>query len=350
MGGTANMAWVQGQQTASTNGFYRSLTLDQPASDLTDFPVLFYGTFTYLKTTGNGGKVNNASGYDIVFYSDVALTTKLKFERVSWDGATGDVEFWVKVPTLTSASALVIYLAYGNTTISTDQQDKNGTWNTNFISVWHMDDASAPATDSTSNALDAAMSGTVTFGATGQIKSGTSYNNNIANFLSLTSATFNFTSALTISGWVFSSSFISFHGILDKTIGGATNTQYQLFLQGDVPLFRLTKSSVNTTLMADAALSNNTWYHLVATWDGTTMKMYVNNSIQTSTPALASPIDSGSGAIFIGQLGSSVFPFNGTIDELRVANTGRNADWVAAEYSNQNDPANFYAIGSEANV
>jgi hypothetical protein len=80
------------------------------------------------------------------------------------------------------------------------------------------------------------------------------------------------------------------------------------------------------------------------------MKLYVNGTVQTSTPALASPIDNGTGDVFIGKLGSSVFPFNGAIDELRVANDGRSADWVAAEYSNQNDPANFYAIGTETNA
>ena len=75
------VAGNSGAAVAGPNGYYRTLTLDQPASDLTDFPVLFSGTYTYLKTIANGGKVNNANGYDIIFYSDISLTTKLKFQR-----------------------------------------------------------------------------------------------------------------------------------------------------------------------------------------------------------------------------------------------------------------------------
>lgn len=344
-----------GDSTPASGGFKRSVTLDQPSSDLTNFPVLILGTYSYLKTVANGGLVESASGYDIVFYSDSALTTKLDFERVSWDATTGAVEFWVRIPTLTSASPTAIYLGYGNAAIVTDQQNKNGTWSSDYVAVWHMDDASNPATDSTSNALSMTQTGTVTFGATGKIKYGTGYANNIANFLSNSSATLGLINALSISAWISSPvvgvGLNSNLGILDKTIGGATNKQYQLFLALDTPNFRLTKGGVSTTLTADAPLAvQNAWYHIMATWDGTTMKMYVNGVVQTTTPALAAPIDNGVGATVIGQIGSSVFAFDGTIDETRVLNTARTANWIAAEYSNQNDPANFYVIGSETPV
>src|SRR4029077_18388682 len=48
---------------------------------------------------------------------------------------------------------------------------------------------------------------------------------------------------------------------------------------------------------------------------------------------------SGSGA-----LGNS---FIGTIDEVRVSNVARSADWIATEYNNQNT-SNFYPIAAPA--
>ncbi len=39
--------------------------------------------------------------------------------------------------------------------------------------------------------------------------------------------------------------------------------------------------------------------------------------------------------------------FNGTIDEVRISDTARSADWIEASYINQNSPSNFYTAGSE---
>ena len=42
----------------------------------TNFPVLVDVTLLDLRTTGNGGKVENASGFDIIFTSDQAGTNQ----------------------------------------------------------------------------------------------------------------------------------------------------------------------------------------------------------------------------------------------------------------------------------
>jgi len=39
--------------------------------------------------------------------------------------------------------------------------------------------------------------------------------------------------------------------------------------------------------------------------------------------------------------------FNGLIDEVRVSNIARSADWIATEYNNQYTPSAFYSFGSE---
>lgn len=70
-----------------------------PNTDQANFPVLISGTYSYLATTGNGGNVTNANGYDVLFTSDTAGTTPLAFERESSNASTGAVNFWVKVPT-----------------------------------------------------------------------------------------------------------------------------------------------------------------------------------------------------------------------------------------------------------
>jgi hypothetical protein len=39
--------------------------------------------------------------------------------------------------------------------------------------------------------------------------------------------------------------------------------------------------------------------------------------------------------------------FEGGIDEVRVSNAARNADWIKTEFNNQNDPSIFYSVSSE---
>ncbi|MGB9474068.1 MAG: hypothetical protein WCE87_03250, partial [Candidatus Udaeobacter sp.] len=61
-----------------------------------------------------------------------------------------------------------------------------------------------------------------------------------------------------------------------------------------------------------------------------------------ATPATASNPGAAIGSAF------GAFYFNGDIDELRISNTNRSANWIAAEYSNQNNPGAFITMGSES--
>ena len=78
-----------------------SITIDHtkvPNTDQSGFPVLVSGTYDGtgsepdLRSAGNGGNVQNANGYDIYFYSDSALTTRLPAERVVYNASSGFVE------------------------------------------------------------------------------------------------------------------------------------------------------------------------------------------------------------------------------------------------------------------
>jgi hypothetical protein len=44
--------------------------------------------------------------------------------------------------------------------------------------------------------------------------------------------------------------------------------------------------------------------------------------------------------------GTNNFNFNGTIDEPRVSNVAKTADWLKAEYVNQNSPTTFTTVGT----
>jgi hypothetical protein len=76
---------------------YKTITIDptKVPSDQTDFPVLISGTYSYLKTVGNGGSVQNINGYDIILSSTATLDGSgiLPFEVESYDATTGVINF-----------------------------------------------------------------------------------------------------------------------------------------------------------------------------------------------------------------------------------------------------------------
>jgi hypothetical protein len=81
----------------------------------------------------------------------------------------------------------------------------------------------------------------------------------------------------------------------------------------------LLTSSAEPLAYGTARLAANTWTHLAMTYDGTTLKMYVNGTLINST-AQSGTITTSTGALQIG--GDTTYGqyFNGLIDEVRVYN------------------------------
>ena len=63
---------------------------------------------------------------------------KLKWEVEKYDGTTGNLIAWVKIPSVSSSTDTVFYLMYGDSAINTNQSDPPNTWDSNFKGVWHM--------------------------------------------------------------------------------------------------------------------------------------------------------------------------------------------------------------------
>ncbi|HEY3160579.1 MAG TPA: LamG-like jellyroll fold domain-containing protein [Vicinamibacterales bacterium] len=71
---------------------------------------------------------------------------------------------------------------------------------------------------------------------------------------------------------------------------------------------------------ASSALAVNTWTHLAATYDGATLRLYVNGTLASSI-SRAAPIAVSNGALQIGGDSGAGQYFAGTIDEVRIYNT-----------------------------
>jgi hypothetical protein len=105
---------------ASGYAFERAIVINHSQvanADQSNFPVLISGTFSDLATVANGGSVQSAQGYDIIFTSDSAGQTQLPFEQETYSAATGAINYWVQVPTLSHTIDTIIYMFYGNASV-----------------------------------------------------------------------------------------------------------------------------------------------------------------------------------------------------------------------------------------
>ena len=330
--------------------YSRTVTIDHtkvPTTDQSNFPVLFSGTYAYLATTGNGGKVTNANGYDIIFTSDSACTTKLDHEIETYAATTGAVNFWVRVATVSHTTDTVIYLCYGNSAISTSQENVTGVWDSNYKGVWHLKDGTTLSlTDSTSNANTGTNSSTTA--TTGQIDGGEAFSGSSQYATVAYSSSLAITGDITIEAWVNPTNYITSREVVGKDTSEWASSYLWLFA-GSTGLPRLIRGngSSNSSVTGTTAPSTGVWSHLVVTMSGTTVTHYLNGGTNGSGTLSTTITDNGS-SVLIGEDSAGNLLMKGSIDELRISNVARSGSWITAEYNNQSSPSTFYTLGSEA--
>ena len=132
--------------------YQKTITIDHNkvsgGSNLIDFPVLINISTSpdrdQLRTVVNGGHVENANGYDIIFTD--ANYNKLDHQVESYDPATGNIVAWVRIPVLSATVNTTVLMLYGNPQVTLDQSVKS-VWDPYYRGVWHLN--SGDFTDAT---------------------------------------------------------------------------------------------------------------------------------------------------------------------------------------------------------
>ena len=121
---------------------------DQVAGDLNNFPVCINITDTGLRDYAQ------SDGDDIVFV-DSTESTQFNHEIEYFDDSTGRLVAWVNITSLSSSVDTTIYMYYGNSEAS-NQEDVDNTWHSVYYAVYHMEmDESDNLIDSSGNSNDA---------------------------------------------------------------------------------------------------------------------------------------------------------------------------------------------------
>jgi len=134
------------------------------------------------------------------------------------------------------------------------------------------------------------------------------------------------TSAIYIGAWVYPHALGSWDRVIAKGAGLPLSDWAYVFgissLNGIY--FGLFSGGSQTYIVGDADIPTNTWTHVEATWDGTTMKIYINGAVQPETQSFTGPINPTSNNLKFGlaPYGGIPYAFDGIVDELCIWNVG----------------------------
>jgi hypothetical protein len=343
--------------THATYSYYRPITVTANTSlasgTQTDFPMLVnISSSTYLKTTANGGSVQNASGYDIILSSTNACASAMSFEREKYDSATGEFIAWVKVPTMQAGAE--IYLCYGDSSISSDQASPTDVWDSYYKGVWHLNETSGQHQDSTSNNNDSTVVSATTQGsAVGKI-AGADLNTTSGNTTFIPSSASLLPSTggntITTSAWIKLSGYnAGFHSIIRQSL---SNSDDGMLIDTSHKVAGRYAGTTRATSVT--ALSTGQWYYVsYAEKQNTTSPLYINGVADwTGTTPVNQSLGTLNNTSICGESNAyvaSTYLLNGICDEVRISiGIQRSASWILTEYNNQNDPSTFYTIGSES--
>lgn len=131
-------------------------------------------------------------------------------------------------------------------------------------------------------------------------------------------AAFDFSSGFTAEAWI-KADVLATRNIFSQY--GSSQEAFSLFLKsGGIFEFTITTNG-STDLYFDTnntAITTGTWYHIAVTFDGTTMRAYVNG-VASGTKAVSGTMFNSSAPIEIGARNNAHF-FDGSIDEVRFWN------------------------------
>lgn len=290
-----------------------------------------YGVFMWYDLHGTNETSQLSAGTQTLYGEQTILSTALQ----SWtQGTNCDAPIGLFTSNLTGTSAKLNWSAVGTSTYDVDYKlATSATWTnaataTTATSVtisgltanteydWRIrTNCSVKSTymfaPRFNSGTGTAPSGSTSLSLDGSTESGAAGNINLSG------------SALSMEGWIKPSSFKSASPYISSLWGTEVSDSNSAFLRlGDANIannklqFVVSINNVQQKLTANTALNANTWYHVAATYDGSSMKLYINGVLDASKSQTGSV--NSNGAFNVGYLYNTSRNFNGKIDEVRV--------------------------------
>lgn len=143
---------------------------------------------------------------------------------------------------------------------------------------------------------------------------------------------FNTTSGFSIATWAITNDLVRMQAIMSKPYGAVTENVWQLFMYSGSTDLNTVSGAGATVAVGTGGVTANAWHHLAGTWDGTTLRMFLDGVDVGGAQPVNDVLWDSSDVILgadIDSLSVSI-PFMGSIDEVRVYDRALSASEIDA--------------------
>ncbi len=351
----AGNAAIGGKDVVDLSGFKHRMKITfsgyTKSETLTNFPALV--VFNKSLAGFDYSQFASVTGGDLRFVDSKGMAF-LNYEIEKWSPDANSC-VWVQVPEI-SGSTDYVWAYWGNAGQSTPPgyTTDGSMWSGEYAGVWHLSETSGTHSDSTANANNGTPENEVNQNASGQIDGADTFDGDndqitLASILPIGSTSNTVTALVKVPK--IGSGDMRWGERVGILLGNGGDdiiaSNWELHNAGQM---RIWWNSGEINEYGKTDLRDNNWHHIAWTRDKTAGKffMYIDGSLEKTINASGSDIT----FIFTHKIGSDnrLGPprfrdppnWHGTIDELRISNVARSADWVWACWMSQKDKLSSY--------
>jgi len=142
---------------------------------------------------------------------------------------------------------------------------------------------------------------------------------------------------LTLELWTYPTSTGYYRSMAEKQLPGFAYpwVQYALNFSGNTskPNFNVKINDIGYNVTADEPIPLNAWTYLAGTYDGETLKLYVNGALVKTATSPIGPIDSSPDMFYMGKPPSNAY-YYGKLDEVAIYNRALTPEEIQQHYQN----------------
>ena len=331
------------------------------SDNLVDFPALVH-------LSDSAGRGNDVVTFVFDELTDdsmrqrIAITqedgvTQCNVEIASWSSSGREAWLWVGVPVVSFSYDTVLFLYFDstapdNTAYVGDTNDPAAelVWDAHHVGVYHLSEGAGPDTYDSSLLNNHCGLAQNDHWATGIVDGDYEFDGVDDWAYCGDHASLRPEYGLTVAAWLNVGEWGNLHAaVANQWDNGSTESGYWLGSQSSRgPLVFWVNTTLDGWIEANYDMTTGLWYHLVGTYDGAAVRLYVNGvEVSSATTSGAIDYDPLPFGLNIARYHDSNEDnrMDVTADEVHVSSVGRSAAWVRASYESQRD--DFVGFGIE---